>query len=445
MSDHHAKAAILSIGDELTLGQTLDTNSRWIAGRLMDLGILPMEHVTVPDDRVAHTAALRRLAASADVVISTGGLGPTSDDLTRQALADATNDELVEDPIALAEIEAWFAGRGRAMTTINRVQALRPTRARSLPNPNGTAPGLFSQLRRTASQSSIPHDCDVFCLPGPPREMIPMFESQVAPRLKPPPGRTVRTRVLHCVGIGESDLALRLGPLMDRGRMPLVGTTASGGIVSIRIRYEGPLSPPEADAIVRATEERSREVAAPYVFGEESQTLPERVVASLRSRSQSLVAVESCTGGMLGEAVTSVSGSSIAFMGGWVTYSNAMKSALVGVPEKTFAPSGPGAVSRECVQAMAIGGLRRSSADWCLAITGIAGPDGGSLVKPVGTVYIALAGKSLATPDVRLFQMGGDRATIREWSVKSALAMLWMHLAATPRVRLLRQCDEPQS
>lgn len=445
MSEHHAKAAILSIGDELTLGQTLDTNAKWLADRLIAFGIVTVEHVTVPDDLNAHVASIRRLASSVDLLISTGGLGPTADDLTREALARATEDTLVEDPIAMAEIEAWFTGRGRVLTTINRVQALRPSRARTLPNPHGTAPGLHTKFRVMSPSAGCEHMCDIFALPGPPREMHPMFETQVFPRLRPCHGREVRTRVLHTVGLGESDLASRLGELMDRTRSPLVGTTASSGIVSIRIRYEGPLPPADADGLISQTEAECRRRAGPYIFGGESQTLAERVLVTLNERRQTIAVVESCTGGSLGEAITEVPGSSSAFLGGWITYSDAMKTKEVGVPTALFTPGGPGAVSRECAAAMATGGLEQANSDWCLSITGIAGPEGGSVQKPVGTVYIALAGKTLSSPDIRRFRMGGGRAAVREASVKAALAMLWMHLHETPGIRLLRQVEENES
>ena len=213
--DTHATAAILSVGDELTLGQTINTNSRWLAQRLTDSGIITTEHVTVPDDQQLLASAIARLATSANLVLVTGGLGPTADDLTRPALAQAMFDELVEDPLALSQVESWFAASNRAMPPINRLQAQRPSRGSTIPNLNGTAPGLHALVG----------NAEVFCLPGPPREMIPMFEAQVLPRLRIPKGRTIRTRTLHCIGIGESDLATRLGKLMDRDR--LVGD--SGG------------------------------------------------------------------------------------------------------------------------------------------------------------------------------------------------------------------------
>jgi len=437
----HARAAILSVGDELTLGQTLNTNSRWLAERLASLGILTVEHTTVPDDQAAQSAAIRRLATCVDLVIVTGGLGPTADDLTRHALADAMDDALIEDPLALAQVESWFAASGREMPLINRVQALRPRSAASLSNLNGTAPGLYAAFTTGDNSSSI------FCLPGPPREMMPMFEAQVLPRLAPPSGRTVRTRVLHCFGIGESDLATRLGPLMDRTRTPLVGTTASAGVVSCRIRYEGELSAEEADQALDDTERQVRGAAGDFIFGSGAQSLAEVVLTLLKERHQRLAVVESCTGGLLGALITDTSGASSAFEGGLVTYSNQLKQDLVGVDPKLLEQHG--AVSSEVAQAMAVGGLKRLNADHCLAITGIAGPDGAVVAsqtrpaKPVGTVYIARAsktGQGLST-ESRHFRFFSDRHSIRDWSAKSALAMLRFHLLNLGHVRLLRQTD----
>lgn len=438
------------MGDELTLGQTLDTNTRWLSSRLLELGVVPLEHATVPDDQSAQATTILRLARAADLLIVTGGLGPTADDLTRSALAQAMGDTLVEDTLALAQIEAWFGARGRAMTPLNRTQALRPSRAVTIPNLNGTAPGLHGVI-----DSGRP--CDVYCLPGPPREMMPMFESHVMPRIILPAGRTVRTRVLHCFGIGESDLAQRLGDLMDRGHNPLVGTTASGGVVSCRIRYQGPLPPAQADDAIDAVERQIRDAAGAFIFGAGDQTLAQIVVTLLKNQQATLGAVESCTGGMLGQAITEVPGSSAVFLGGLVTYSNTLKQQLVGVDAALLAPDGPGAVSAETARAMAVGGLKTLSVQHCLAITGIAGPDGGiparppRPAKPVGTVFIARAsapaipGAGGVSPpvgcDVRRFFMSGDRHSIRDWSSKCALAMLWQHLVGLPPMKLVRQVD----
>ncbi|MBM4107758.1 MAG: competence/damage-inducible protein A [Phycisphaerae bacterium] len=432
MATEHRTAAILAVGDEIVLGQSLDTNSRWLSQRLFDLGIVPVEHATVGDDLGAHAAAFRRLAERADMVVCTGGLGPTADDLTRAALAGASGDTLVEDAGALASIEAFLKERGRAMSPLNRTQARRPSRAAWLPNGHGTAPGLAGEVGA----------CDVFCIPGPPAEMRPMFEGHVRPRLKPPTDRAVRTRALHCVGLGESDLADRLGSLMSRDRNPTVGTTASGGVVSVRLRSVAP-GEAEAERLLDADEHEVRRLAGPHLFGADGETIAGAVVGRLVARGRGLVVAESCTGGMLGAMVTQVPGSSAVFRGGWIVYDNRAKVADLGVPGALLGAGGPGAVSREVAAAMAEGALRHGrdrDADTALAITGIAGPEGGSPDKPVGTVFVALARADAAT-DVRRFSMAGDRESVRRWSALSALAMLWMHLAGAPATRLLREIE----
>jgi nicotinamide-nucleotide amidase len=429
MVNVHERAALVSVGDELVLGQTLDTNSRWMADRLLAAGVVVIEHATVGDDAAAQAAALRRLAARADIIVCSGGLGPTADDLTRRALCEAMEDELVADEVSMTQIRAWYEARGRGVPLNAGTQAMRPSRAQALTNVHGSAPGLYAV---------VGDSCDVFCLPGPPREMKPMFEQHVMARLRPSSERTVLTRVLHCFGIGESDLAVRLGDLMDRSRNPKVGTTASEGIVSCRIRYEGALRSEEAQEEVSKTEAMVREAAAPYVFGADSQTLPGVVIELLRAKGAKVGVVESCTGGMLGSLLTEVPGSSEAFVGGLLTYSNDQKIALAGVGPELLSAGGPGAVSGETALAMARGGLARLGCDECLAITGIAGPGGGSEAKPVGTVWIALVGKG-GRVDCRRFLMGGDRGAIRDWSAKAALGMLRLHLAGHGDAPMLRQ------
>ncbi len=431
MPDEHTACVIISIGDELTLGQSLDTNSRWLSARLLECGIVTARRVTVPDDAGAIERAMREAAADAGLVISTGGLGPTEDDLTRVALAAAMGDELVEDAEALRAIGGWYAARGSRMPATNRVQAMRPRGAACLPNPHGTAPGLRARLG----------GADVFCLPGPPREMGPMFESCVAPALRPPAGRVVRTRALPTFGYGESRVAELLGDLMRRGRNPLVGTTASAGVVTVRLRYEGGASGAE-DALA-ATERAVRAALGAAVLTPEGEarerTLAGVVLDLLKERGETLAVAESCTGGLLGAILTEVPGSSAVFAGGWITYTNAMKHAELGVPDR-FVPDAadaraPGAVSEETARAMALGCRERArfalrgaaGVDHALAITGVAGPEGGTGAKPVGTVWVCRASRD-GTVDARRFLFRGGRDAVRTWSAMSALGMLRLKL-----------------
>lgn len=425
---HRPTAAILAIGDELTLGQKLDTNSQRIADALTQAGVMVTEHATLADDCAALSAAIGRLAGGRDYLVITGGLGPTADDLTRAALAAALGEGLVEDADALAEIELWYTGGGRVMPPANRVQAMRPPSARMLGNPNGTAPGLAATV----------DGCQVFALPGPPSEMLPMFEREVLGSLAAARTTPMTTRLLFTLGRGESDIAGALGELMNRGRDPLVGTTASRGVVTVRIRSEAP-----GEAAVAAVHETAALVRARLgdcVLRDDLDLAP-YVVKRLSETSATVGTVESCTGGLVAGALTAIPGSSSVVMGGLVTYSNAMKTALADVPAELIEEHG--AVSRACAVAMAEGGRMRLGTTHALAITGIAGPDGGGDTKPVGTVWIALASANTpadAPTDARLFLFRGNRDAIRAWSVTSALGLLRLRLDGI-EMRLLGEQD----
>lgn len=410
----HTHAAILGIGDELVRGQTLDTNSKLLSERLMLKGIEPVEHVTVGDDLAAMTDALRRLCARAPLVVCTGGLGPTDDDLTRDALGAVLGEELIEDAQALAWLTERLRSRGREVAPNQRMQALRPRSAECLRNDLGTAPGLYGRLG----------DTDVFCLPGPPGELKPMWDALVVPRLRAEPGVTTRTRFLKVIGLPEAEAAARVPGVMARDASPQVGITASGGVLTWRIRYRGQLDGARADAVVDAVAKRIMDAMREHVFADVASgepTLPATIVELLKSRGQTLAVVESCTGGMLGGAVTAVAGSSAAFSGGLLTYSNELKQSLVGVRGDTLAAHG--AVSAECAAEMAAGGRERTGATWCVSVTGVAGPDGGSEAKPVGTVFVGLAGADGVR--TKLFRFPGSREDVRQRSVMSALAMLY--------------------
>jgi nicotinamide-nucleotide amidase len=436
MAQTHSRAVIVSIGDELVLGQSLDTNSKWLSERLLDRGAAVIRHVTVADDVEAIASEIGRAAADAELVVATGGLGPTMDDLTRAALARAMGRELVEDAEALAQVRAWFESRGRVMPEPNRVQALRPAGAVCLENTAGTAPGLRGAVG----------GADVFCLPGPPREMRPMFERFVLPALRP--AREVRTRLVRTFGLGESRVAELLGDLMRRDRNPLVGTTASAGVVTVRMRWELDSAEhlhgsPAAKAALDEADRLVRAALGAAVFtpegGDGEQELATVVLHLLKARRERFAVAESCTGGLIGALVTAVPGSSAAFAGGWITYTNAMKAAEVGVPREMFTEAragAPGAVSREVARAMAEGALLRaahelggtSGVDHALAVTGIAGPEGGSEAKPVGTVWICRASRE-GSMDCRRFLFGGGRESVREWAAATALGMLRLKLA----------------
>jgi nicotinamide-nucleotide amidase len=422
--------AILAIGDELTSGQRVDTNSALIAAKAANLGVRTVEHRTAADDYPQMVGAIRDLAKAASVLVITGGLGPTADDLTRQALAEVMGDELIVDPEALVTLKKWYEGRGRTMPETNKVQAMRPSSACLLDNPNGTAPGLAAEIGRTR----------VYCLPGPPREMVPMLERFVLASFKQDDGSAVRIRTLPTFGLGESAVAEKLGSLMDRSRNPLVGTTASGCIVTCRVRFEGPQD--DAERLLDATAAEIRACLGDAVLtehdAEDDGHVLVRVVSDLlRQHKATVGTVESCTGGLLGEMITRLGGSSDVFAGGLLTYTNGLKSRLAGVDPALIERHG--AVSREVATEMARGGIGRLGVDHALAITGVAGPGGGSDAKPIGTVWIARASRD-GTSDARRFLFRGGRDAIRLWSATTALGMLRLKLCSLD-MALLGQVD----
>ncbi len=428
--EFHRRVSILSVGDELALGQTLDTNSQWISGELTGAGVNVIEHRTVRDDAEAITRAIREIAECSDLLVTTGGLGPTKDDLTRKGLADALDAELVEDPEALASIRAYFERFGREMAEANALQALRPTIARWLRNDEGSAPGLAATM----------HNCDIFCLPGPPREMHAMFAREIAPTLRIASADQTATHALQVFGLPESEVAGRLGALMQRGANPVVGTTASNGVITCRTRFSG--SPSEGDGALAEVERSIRNQLGSYVFAPAGVSLAGAVIELLNERSERLCVVESCTGGLLGSMLTGVSGSSAVFIGGWITYANEMKSGEVSVPDAMLVEHG--AVSAPVARAMAEGALVSAAAgmaDHALAITGVAGPEGGTDEKPVGTVFIARASRAGDRVDIRRFRFGGDRETVRHRSALSALAMLRFHLIGKNDLELLSEVE----
>jgi nicotinamide-nucleotide amidase len=413
------QAIILSIGDELALGQTVDTNAAWLSARLIEHGIPTLMHLTVADDLDAIGRAIRSACDQSDLVIITGGLGPTEDDLTREALASAMDVELVQDGESLSRIKQFFEQRGRVMPERNGVQAMHPQGSRMLTNPRGTAPGIAARLG----------DAKIFVTPGVPHEMNGMFSETILPQLLQggSSGRVIRTAKVNTFGIGESDAAEKLADLTDRHANPTVGTTVSDGLCSIRIRSEAK-DATEADAMLQTAIEQVEDRLGSIAFGREEDTLEQSVISLCIERQQTVATAESCTGGLLGAMLTSVAGSSAAYLGGWVTYHNAMKQQQLGVADATLEQHG--AVSEAVVLAMAASARQRSGADYALSISGVAGPGGGTENKPVGTVWIGLA-----TPETTLARQArfsGPRQSVRDRAAKCALQMLRLTLLEEP-------------
>jgi len=404
-------AAVIAVGSELLTPFRTDTNSLAITSRLDAAGIR-LRYKAVAGDSIADiTQAMRDGAARADLVIVCGGLGPTADDLTRDALAAFAGAGMREDPAIVAALEARFAARGIPMPAINRRQALVPEGARPLANPLGSAPGLL--LERG--------DVTIAALPGPPRELIPMLDSLVASTLAPrSAGTPLVRRVLKVSGRAESAVDEIAAPIYLTGERsdPPVETTilAKPGLVELHLSCRTADDVAGARAI-DAIAAKLEAALAPACFTGEGQNLEETLGTLLGERNLWMAAAESCTGGMIAARMTDVAGSSAYFRGGIVAYDNAVKMSALGVSADLL--HAHGAVSEPVARAMADGARARLGADVAVAVTGIAGPGGGSEAKPVGTVAIAATG--LERERVRTFRFIGDRALVREQAVQAAL------------------------
>ena len=423
-------AIILAVGDELTLGQTVDTNSAWLSQQLATIGLPVRAHLTVPDDQTAIEQAVRDAAGLTDILLITGGIGPTPDDLTRQALAAVMDQPLELNEKWLTELHTFFSKRNRPMPEMNKIQAMIPRGAELIWNHNGTAAGIHAHLQGTTDHG--PRTTDIYVMPGVPKEMKLMFERSILPTLREKSGGAViLSKTLHTFGQGESTIAEMLGDLMDRTRNPSVGTTVSTGIVSVRINARFP-NKDEARHHLDATVGECYAKLSDLIFAEDETTLPQAGARILLDRGVTIATAESCTGGLLAKYLTDVPGSSRYFRQGWVTYSNDAKSSELGVPVGLIEQHG--AVSRETVVEMANRARALATTTYALAISGIAGPDGGTPEKPIGTVCLALSYDDDAGEGVtsRTFLFPGDREMIRERSAKMAMTMLRYHLLGKP-------------
>jgi nicotinamide-nucleotide amidase len=398
-------AAVLCIGTELTRGELLNSNATWLAESLTRIGLEVTALDCVDDDRERIEAALRRLAGANQIVVCTGGLGPTTDDITTECAARLAGVGLERDHASLARIEELLARYGRKMAASNAKQADFPIGSRILPNPNGTAPGFRIELFGAAA----------YFMPGVPREMKAMFDASVAPDLAPLVSEPRHQIVLRTFGLPESEVNDRLAGV-EQSFGVVIGYRASLPEIEVKVLAKA-ASAGAAEATSRRAADEVRARLGDHVYAEGFGSLPESVAALLAERGLTLAVAESCTGGLAAELLTRTPGSSRYFLGGVVSYANAAKTELLGVPAALIAEHG--AVSEPVARAMAEGIRARLSADIGLAFTGIAGPDGGSEQKPVGLVHWAVATATGTEHQQRVFI--GDRQSIRRRAVFAGL------------------------
>lgn len=410
---------LLTIGDELLLGFTIDTNSAFLGRELAGLGVEVPRRSTVGDDPRAIAAALRDALDRADGVITTGGLGPTSDDVTMAAVAAALGVELERNDAIVARLEEIWRSRGRSepLPPANLSQAMLPRGATILANHHGTAPGAF--VERADGRW-------VAVLPGVPREMREMFSGSVRDllRSRAPAGQVVRSLAVRTTGIAESRLPELLADYADGVDGLSLAYIPSVEGVDLRLTARG-VEPSAADTRLRAAARKLSERLEPYAYADGTTDLAEVILDQCRARKLRLAVAESCTGGMLGQRLTAIAGSSDVFAGGVIAYDNEVKIELLGVPRDDIQRHG--AVSEEVVTTMAYSARRVFGVDLGIAITGVAGPGGGSAEKPVGTVWIAVA-----TPDelvARRLRLFGDRDEVRRRAAQAALDLVRRSLA----------------
>jgi len=404
------RVEVLNTGTELLLGSVLNTHPRIFAEALWPLGLRLQRQVTVPDGGEGIRGALEDAFGRAEIVLMTGGLGPTTDDISREAVAELLGLEMIHDETVMDAIRARFARRGLEMSARNARQAQRPPQAIVLPNNHGTAPGLYLPPQPWRG-GETPH---LFLLPGPPRELQPMFIEGVLPILQQvvAPRPTVEMRVFRTSGLGESNVEQMVGePLLALGIE--LGYCARPGEVDLRTIG----APAVLDEAARIIEEK----LGPHIVTRDQRTLEKVVVDMLTERHETLAVAESCTGGFLAHRVTNVPGASVVFVEGFVTYANAAKTRALGVDPALI--EAHGAVSESVARAMAEGARRYSQADHALSTTGIAGPGGGTEEKPVGTVFIALATK-LGPTVVERHRFGSNRENFKDHATQAALNLL---------------------
>jgi nicotinamide-nucleotide amidase len=403
-------AEIIAVGSELLTPSKLDTNSLYLTGELNALGVEVVAKAVVGDDKPRLEEAVRAAAARSEIIILTGGLGPTEDDVTREAVAGALERPLVFREDIVETIEARFRRMGRRMAEINRRQGYVIEGAGALDNPYGTAPGQW-----------VPHGGGVvLLLPGPPRELKPMFSEQCLPRLqKLVPRLVIRTRTLRVAGMPESDLDQLIAPVYTRYANPATTILAAPGDIQIHLRARCETAE-EAERLLAELSGPIEDLLGDRIYARRDHPIEAAVGELLRAQGATVCVAESCTGGMLGERFTNTPGSSDYFLGGFIVYAARMKSNLLGVELRLIEEHG--VVSEQVAEAMAAAARRNTGASYALSITGIAGPDGGTSQTPVGTVCIGLA--SEGSTRARRLRFLGERERVRSLATTTALDML---------------------
>ncbi len=408
------RASIVSIGNEILTGQTVDTNAAYLCEKLFSIGIPVVSCYTVGDEIERIVQALKSASDDAEIVLATGGLGPTNDDLTRQGFAQFLGSELQLQEELLQKMQSFFGRRNLRMSEKNKVQAYLPAGTKALANELGTAPGIMAEISEKL----------IFAMPGVPSEMKKMFEKSVLPKLRNlTAGQFIVVRKLRCFGAGESNIAEMLGNLMERDRNPLINCTASSGIITLHIVATAEDND-KAQKMVEKDEKMLRERLGDLVYGTGEQTLAEVVGRKLAQEKKTIATAESCTGGILAKLLTDIPGASEYFSQGWVTYSNAAKISELDAQAKLIDKYG--AVSEQTAYAMACGARKKAGTDFAIGITGIAGPTGATEHKPVGLVYICIESDSAS--ETKRFVFPQDRNSIRLRAAKTALNMIRLKL-----------------
>jgi len=410
-------AEVLCIGTELLLGNITNGNARWLAEELAALGITHHRQQVVGDNRERLIEVVREAAGRCRVLITTGGLGPTPDDLTTEALAAAFAAPLVEHPQVWADIEAKLSGRGRPIAASNRKQALLPAGAQVLPNPTGTAPGMIWTPQPGFT---------ILTFPGVPSELHAMWQATAAPWLRDAglAAGVMASRLLRFWGVGESNLAEQVGDLLEQSN-PTVAPYAGAGEVKLRLTACA-ASRTAAEAMLEPLEAQIRARTGSLCYGRDDDSLAAVVLQRLRQRGETLAVAESCSGGGIGAALAAVPGASDVFLGGVIAYANSVKQHLLGVPAALLAEAG--AVSDPVALAMAEGARRATGSSWAIAVTGIAGPGGGSEAKPVGLVHIAIAGPAGSSSEAVRFGARRGRSWIQTLTTGEALNRLRLQI-----------------